>query len=126
MKQITSQTTYMNGRPRSTHFRAVQKVVKNCRINPRTGRIYNRDGQEIGGTTYEPRVTVHLEGKKYNARLNKVVAFVSYGPEALRRGVSVRHKNGNKFDNRSTNLQLVYNREAAKALRRRQREAQLA
>jgi hypothetical protein len=116
----------MNGRPRSTHFRAVQKVVKNCRINPRTGRIYNRDGQEIGGTTYEPRVTVHLEGKKYNARINKVVGFVAYGPEALRRGVSVRHKNGRKDDNRATNLTLVYNREAAKALRRRQREAQLA
>jgi hypothetical protein len=121
-----TQTTYMNGRPRSTHFQAVQTAVKKYRINPRTGRIYNSQGQEIGGTTYEPRVTVHLEGKKYNARLNKVVAFVSYGPEALRRGVSVRHKNGDKFDNRATNLQLVYNREAAKALRRRQREAQLA
>lgn len=112
----------MNGRPRSTHFQAVQTAVKKYRIDPRTGRIYNRDGQEIGGSTYEPRVTVHLENKKYNARLSKVIGFVVYGPEALRRGVSVRHNDGNKFNNRQTNLRLEYNREAAKALRRRLRE----
>jgi hypothetical protein len=121
-----TQIPYMNGRPRSVHFQAVQTAVKKFRINPRTGRIYNNQGQEIGGSTYEPRVTVHLGTKKYNARVNKIVGFVTYGPEALRRGVSVRHKIGRKEDNRATNLQLVYNREAAKALRRRQREAQLA
>ena len=120
MKQIT----YMNGRPRSTHFQAVQTAVKKYRIDPRTGRIYNREGQEIGGSTYEPRVTVHLENKnkKYGARLSKVIGFVVYGPEALRRGVSVRHNDGNKFNNRQTNLSLEYSKEAAKALRRRLRE----
>lgn len=117
-------TTYMKGRPRSTHFKAVQAAVKNYRIEPRTGKIYNRNGEEIGSDTYEPRVTIHLDGKKFGARVNKVIGFVVYGPEALRRGVSVRHKNGSKFDNRSSNLQLVYNPEAAKALRRRLREAQ--
>jgi len=116
-------TTYMRGRPRSTHFQAVQTAVKKYRIDPKTGRIYNRNGQEIGGTTYEPRVTVHLEGKKYNARVNKVIGFVKFGPEALRRGVQVRHKNGDPFDNRAANLTLTYNSEAAKVLRRRLREA---
>jgi hypothetical protein len=120
------QTTYMNGRPRSTHFRAVQQLARNYYIDPRTGCVFNKEGLEIGGFTYEPRVTVHLEGKKYNARVHKAVAFVHFGPEALRRGVSVRHKNGDIFDNRASNLRLVYNREAAKALRRRQREAALA
>ena len=122
MKQIK----YMNGRPRSTHFRAVQILAKKYRIDPRTGLVYNKDGQIVGGTTYEPKVTVYLEGKKYNARIHKAVAYVGYGPEALRRGVSVRHLNGDKFDNRIVNLKLQYNREAAKALRRRLREAQLA
>jgi hypothetical protein len=96
-------------------------------INPRTGKAYNSDGRVIGGNTYEPRITVHLEdGRKYNVRLNKAVAYVVHGPEALRRGVSVKHKDGNKFNNRSTNLQLVYSKEAAKALRRRIRESQYA
>ena len=117
------QTTYMNGRPRSTHFRAIQQLAKNYYIDPHSGCVFNKDGQEIGGFTYEPRVTVHLEGKKYNARVHKAVAYVHFGPEALRRGVSVRHKNGDIFDNRASNLRLDYNREAAKALRRRQREA---
>ena len=105
--------TYMNGRPKSTHFRAVQTAVKKYRIDPRTGKVYNSEGLEIGGTTYEPRVTVHLDGKKYNARVNKLVAFVTTGPEALRRGVSVRHKDGNKFNNSGRNLYLHYNREGA-------------
>jgi hypothetical protein len=115
--------TYWGGRPKSTHFRAVQTAVKKFRIDPRTGRVFNRDGIEIGSSNYcEPRVTVHLDGKKYNARVNKLVAFVTQGPEALRRGVSVRHKDGDIFNNRASNLTLSYNREAAKALRRRLRE----
>ena len=117
---------YRNGRPKSTHFRAVQTAVKKYRIDPRTGRVFNREGQEIGGTTYEPRVTVHLDGKKYNARVNKLVAFVTAGPEALRRGVSVRHKDGDIYNNAASNLTLVYNREAAKALRRRLKEQAMA
>ena len=118
MKQI-----YMNGRPRSTHFRAVQTLAKKYRIDPRTGKVFNRDGEEIGGSTYEPRVTVHLEdGTKYNARTHKAVAYVRFGPEALRRGVSVRHKDGDITNNKASNLTLEYNREAAKALRRRLRE----
>jgi hypothetical protein len=120
-------TPYTNGRPRSTHFRATQLAAKKYYINPRTGKAYNGDGQEIGGHTYEPRITVHLEdGRKYNVRLNKAVAYVVHGPEALRRGVSVKHKDGNKFNNRASNLTLQYSREAAKALRRRIRESQLA
>ena len=120
------QTTYMNGRPRSQHFRAIQKLAKTSHIDPRTGKVYNKDGQEIGQTTYEPRVTVHLGKTKYGIRTHKAVAYVKYGPEALRRGVSVRHKDGDVNNNKASNLVLVYNREAAKALRRRQREAQLA
>jgi hypothetical protein len=119
MKNTTFNTTQTRtGRPRSTHYQAVQIAVKNYHVNPKTGRIYNRNGEQIGGTTYEPRVTVHLEGKKYNARVNKIVGFVVFGPEALRRGVSVIHKNGDKFDNRGTNLRLVYSRAAARAYRR--------
>lgn len=106
------------GRPRSTAFAATQKVVRNYRVDPKTGRIYNRNGVEVGGATYEPRVTVHLAGKKYNPRVNKIVGYVKFGPEALRRGVSVIHKNGNKFDNRASNLELRYNRAAERAYRR--------
>jgi HNH endonuclease len=121
------QTPYINGRPRSTHFRATQLAARKYTVNPRTGKVYNSDGVEIGGNTYEPRVTVHLgDGRKYNVRTNKLVAYVVEGPEALRRGVSVRHKDGNKNNNRANNLQLVYSQEAAKALRRRIREAQYA
>ena len=104
-------------------FAAAQKIIRNYKVNIKTGRIYNRDGQEVGGCTYEPRMTVHLEGKKYNARINKVVGFVKFGPEALRRGVSVIHKNGDKYDNRGSNLELVYNRAAQRAYNRLQRRA---
>ena len=119
----TTSTKKRIGRPRSTHFQAVQNIVRNCSVNTKTGRIYNRRGIEIGGATYEPRVTVHLDGKKYNARINKVVGFVVFGPEALRRGVSVRHINGDKYDNRAKNLELVYNRAAQKAYNRLMRTA---
>jgi len=118
MKSTT--LTQRSGRPRSTHFAAVQKIIRNYHVDPKTGRIYNRNGEEVGGATYEPRVTVHLEGKKFNARVNKVVGYVKFGPEALRRGVSVIHKDGNKFNNRASNLQLRYNREAERAYRRLQ------
>lgn len=108
------------GRPRSTHYQAVQIAVQKYRIDPKTGYIFNSDGERVGGNTYEPRVTIHLEGKKYNARVNKIIGFLAFGSEALRRGVSVRHKNGNKFDNRKSNLTLVYSPAAERAYRRLQ------
>jgi hypothetical protein len=121
------QTTYMNGRPRSNHFRAVQTLARNYRIDPRTGKVFNSDGVEVGSSVYEPRISVRFAGKKYGLRTHKAVAFVKFGPEALRRGVSVRHKDGDITNNKGSNLTLVYNREAAKALRRRLKEqAQLA
>lgn len=118
---------YFNGRPKSTAFRAAQIAMKKYFIDPKTGRVYNKDGFEIGGQTYEPRVTVHLdENRKYGIRTNKLVGYVAFGPEALRRGVSVRHTDGNKFNNRAQNLSLHYSRDAAKAYRRRLRENALA
>ena len=121
----TNTTQTRKGRPRSTHFQAVQNAVRNYTINPRTGKVYNRLGVEVGGRTYEPRMTIHLDGKKYNARINKVVGFVKFGPEALRKGVSVVHKNGNKYDNRASNLKLVYSPAAQKAYDRLQRSARV-
>lgn len=118
--------TYMNGRPRSVHAQATQLAAKRYTVNVENGLVYNQGGQEIGNYTYEPRVSVRLEGnRQYGVRINKLVGFVQFGPEALRKGVSVRHKDGDKFNNRGSNLVLSYNREAAKALRRRQREAAL-
>lgn len=111
------------GRPRSTHAQAVQQTIRNYYVNAKTGRIYNSEGIEVGGRTYEPRVTIHLEGKKYNARINKVVGFIKFGPEALRKGVSVIHKNGNKFDNRASNLELRYSPAARKAYNRLQQRS---
>ena len=112
---MKAQTIARTGRPRSTHFQGVQKATRIYRIDARNGRVYNADGQEVGGRTYEPRVTIHLEnGKKYNVRVNKLIGFIKFGPEALRRGVSVVHKDGNKFNNRASNLELRYSREAAR------------
>ena len=116
---MTTQTPIAHtGRPRSTHFQAVQETIRIYRVDARRGRILNADGQEIGGRTYEPRVTIHLDGKKYNARVNKIIGFVKFGPDALRRGVSVRHKDGNKFNNRASNLELRYSRSARRAAAR--------
>lgn len=114
----TATTLVRTGRPRSTHAQAVQTAIKRYRINAKTGLVYNAEGREIGERTYEPRVTIHLDGKKYNARVNKIVGFIKYGPEALRKGVSVIHKNGNKFDNRASNLELRYSRAARRAYNR--------
>lgn len=119
---MTNTTNITTGRPRSTHFQAVQQAVKNYRVNTKTGLVFNKHGVQVGGYTYEPRLTIHLEDRKYNARINKIVAYVKYGPEALRKGVSVVHKNGNKFDNRGSNLELKYNRSARKAYNRLLRE----
>lgn len=115
--------TVRTGRPRSTHAQAVQQTLRQYYVNSKTGRIYNTAGTEVGGRTYEPRVTIHLEGKKYNARVNKIVGFVKFGPEALRKGVSVIHKNGDKYDNRASNLELRYSRAAQRAYDRLQKRA---
>lgn len=123
MNNTTNTTTTRKGRPRSTHFQAVQATIRNYKVNARTGKVYNRNGVEVGGRTYEPRVTIHLDGKKYNARVNKIVGFVKFGVEALRKGVSVIHLNGNKFDNRASNLKLVYSPAAKKAYARLQRSS---
>jgi hypothetical protein len=116
---IAQQTITRTGRPRSVHFQAVQKAIRIYRVDARRGLIFNSEGRQIGGNTYEPRVTIHLDGKKkFNARVNKIVGFVKFGPEALRRGVSVIHKDGNKFNNRASNLELRYNAAARKAVAR--------
>jgi hypothetical protein len=114
-------------RPRSTHFRATQLAAQKYTVNPRTGKAYNAEGRPVGGNTYEPRLTVHLgDGRKYNVRMSKLVAYITLGSEALRSGVSVKHKDGDKNNNKASNLFLSYNKEAAKAYRRRNRELQTA
>lgn len=128
MTKIASNTKYtpsqyLNGRPRSTHFRAAQLAAKKYTVNAKTGKVYNAAGEEIGSGTAEPRVTIHLSGKKYGTRLNKLIGLVGFGPEALRKGVSVRHKDGNLWNNKLSNLELVYSTEAARTLRRRLRES---
>lgn len=111
---MKTKTLARTGRPRSTHFKAVQKAIRIYKVDATRGRILNSEGTEIGGRTYEPRVTIHLDGKKFNARVNKIVGFVKFGPEALRRGVSVIHKDGDKFNNRASNLELRYSQKAAR------------
>jgi hypothetical protein len=110
--------TTQKGRPRSTHFAAAKIAADMYKIDVRTGKVFNANGEEIGDNTYEPRVSIRLKDKKYNVRVNKLVAYKLHGPEAFRNGVSVVHKNGNKWDNRGLNLRLEYTREAMKNYRR--------
>jgi hypothetical protein len=100
-------------RRKTSNQHAVQKIIQKYRVNIKRGIIYNSSNEEIGSLTDgEPRVSVRIctpDGqKKYNTRISKVIAFAKYGPEALKKGVQVRHKNGNKADNSGANLVLVH------------------
>jgi len=118
MKPITKRRI---ARPRTTHYSAAQQIIANNHVDTKTGHVYNQEGERIGGSTYEPRITVHLgRTRKYNARISKVVALTIFGPEAFRRGVSVRHIDENKFNNAGSNLYLVYNRTALRNYNRLQ------
>jgi hypothetical protein len=96
----------MQTAPPTTLSLAVKRVLDKHRIDVRRGKIYNLQGTKpIGSDTYEPRVSVRVNGKKYNARVSKIIGYVMFGAAALKN--PVRHKNGDKYDNRGTNLKLT-------------------
>jgi hypothetical protein len=97
----------MRTAPDTTLAKVVNKIIANHRIDVRNGKVYGRSGKApIGSNTYEPRVSVRVDGKKYNARVSKVIGYVMFGVAALQPGNKVVHRNGDKFDNAGKNLQL--------------------
>ena len=117
-----------HGRPRTTVSKGVRELTKNYAVEVATGRVFNRHGVEVGSCTEEPRVTIHLTDKngrriKYGIRTHKVVAFCVFGVEALRLGVSVRHRDKDRYNNSGSNLYLHYNKTAQRNYNRLQAAA---
>jgi len=118
----TLKTVY--GRPRTSAYKAAVAAANQYYTDIETGTVYNDWGDPVGSTTEEPRITIHLEDRKYGLRIAKLVGLLTFGPEALRIGVSVRHKDGNKLNNAASNLELQYNQHARRTYARlRQKRA---
>ena len=113
----------LSGTPRTTAYKASLAIAEQYFIDVTTGKVYNDWGTEVGSKTYEPRVSVRFDGKKYGVRTAKLVGLFTFGPEALRNGVSVRHKDGNKFNNQASNLVLEYNSHARRTYARLRQRA---
>jgi len=96
--------------PNTTNFKAIQKAIQIYRISQRDGKVRN-ESRIVGSNTYEPRVSVRLHTpkgrKKYNIRISKIVGFIKYGVESLRKGVQIRHIDGDVCNNVGSNLSLI-------------------
>ncbi len=95
----------------TTNSKAIQKIIRNYRVDLKSGNIYNHLNQQIGSNTYEPRASVRLNTrtgrKKYNTRISRVIGYVKFGPAALAKGSQIRHIDGDKSNNSGDNLTLV-------------------
>ena len=95
----------------TTNAIAVRESARRYSVNTKHGSVYNADGERIGSTYSEPRISVRIQTpngpKKYGVRLAKLIGYVAFGSEAIQPNVEVRHKDGDKYNNAARNLVLV-------------------
>ena len=73
------------------------------------GNIVNPDGKELSlnaAAGKYPTVTVMENSISYNVPVHRLAAFCFFGKEIFRKGLLVRHLNGNVMDVRKSNIAL--------------------
>lgn len=93
---------------REAHRRGYRLQADGCVRSP-TGRLRQTPFTALGRTTYR-RFTVKFRGRSVSVPVHRFGGYQELGERALRKGVMIRHRNGDSHDNRPANLLLGTNR----------------
>lgn len=95
-------------------------------VDAENGKIYNFFGDELGHVTgrYQ-RVTVRYNGKDHQVTSHRVIWMAVHGP-IIPENLTVDHIDGNKMNNRISNLQLLTEKENIQKAWRDRKEKALA
>ena len=93
---------------REAHRRGYRLQADGCVRSP-TGHVRRTPFTALGRTTYH-RFSVKFRGHSISVPVHRFGGYQKFGERALRKGIMIRHHNGNSHDNCPSNLRIGNNR----------------